>query len=79
VQTNRTIPNRQLTVIICDNEKQTYMLIDAAISGDRKVIKKEAEKILKHKDLTMEIQCTWNVKQNIQHVKQHYKCHKLQL
>jgi hypothetical protein len=29
------------------------MLIDVAISGDRNVIKKEAEKILKYKDLTM--------------------------
>ena len=33
-----------------------------AISGDRSVIKKEAEKILKYKDLTIEIQCMWNVK-----------------
>ena len=40
------------------------MLIDAAISGDRNVIKKEAEKILKCKDLTIEIQSTWNVKKN---------------
>ena len=32
------------------------MLIDVAIPGDRNVIKKEAEKILKHKDLTIEIQ-----------------------
>ena len=30
------------------------MLIDVAISGDRNVIKKEAEKILKYKDLTIE-------------------------
>jgi hypothetical protein len=37
------------------------MLIDVAISGDRNVIK-EAEKILKYKDLTVEIQCMWNVK-----------------
>jgi hypothetical protein len=29
------------------------MLIDVAIPGDRNVIKKEAEKILKHKDLTI--------------------------
>jgi len=36
-----------------DNEKGTCMLIDVAISGDRNVIKKEAEKILKHKDLTI--------------------------
>ena len=36
-------------------------LIDVAISGDRNVIKKEAEKILKYKDLTIEIQRMWNV------------------
>ena len=41
------------------------MLIDAAISGDRNVIKKEAEKILKHKDLTTEIQRMWNVKTKV--------------
>jgi hypothetical protein len=29
------------------------MLIDVAISGDRNVIKKETEKILKYKDLTI--------------------------
>jgi hypothetical protein len=29
---------------------------DVAISGDRNVFKKEAEKILKYKDLTIEIQ-----------------------
>jgi hypothetical protein len=38
------------------------MLIDVAISGDINVIKKETEKILKYKDLTIEIQRMWNVK-----------------
>jgi hypothetical protein len=33
--------------------------------GDRNVIKKEAEKILKYKDLTIEIQCMWNVKAKV--------------
>jgi len=41
------------------------MLIDVAISGDRNVIKKEAEKILNYKDLTIEIQRTWNVKTKV--------------
>jgi hypothetical protein len=41
------------------------MLIDVAISGDRNVIKKEAEKILIYKDLTMEIQCMWNAKTKV--------------
>jgi len=41
------------------------MLIDVAISGDRNVIKKEAETILKYKDLTIEIQRMWNVKTKV--------------
>jgi len=51
VQTDRTIPNNKPDFIIRDNEKGTCMLTDVAISGDRNVIKKEAEKILKYKDL----------------------------
>ena len=41
------------------------MLIDVAISVDRNVIQKEAEKILKYKDLTIEMQCMWNVKTKV--------------
>jgi hypothetical protein len=41
------------------------MLIDVAIPGDRNVIKKEAEKILKYKDLITEIQHMWNVKTKV--------------
>ena len=41
------------------------MLIGVVISGDSNVIKKEAEKILKYKDLTIEIQRMWNVKTNV--------------
>jgi len=41
------------------------MLIDAGISGARNVIKKEAENILKYKDLKTEIQRMWNVKTRV--------------
>ena len=41
------------------------MLILVAISGDRNVITKEAEKIPKYKDLTIEIQRMWNVKTKV--------------
>jgi len=41
------------------------MLIDVAIPGDRNVIKREAEKILKYKDLITEIQRMWNVKAKV--------------
>ena len=56
MQTDRTIHNNKSDIIIRDNEKGTCMLIDDANSGDRNMIKKEAEKILKYKDLTIEIQ-----------------------
>jgi hypothetical protein len=38
---------------------------NVAISGDRNVIKKEAEKILKYEDLTIEIEHMWNVKTRV--------------
>ena len=40
-------------------------VIDVAISGERNVIKKEDENILKCKDLTIEIQRMWNVKARV--------------
>jgi hypothetical protein len=51
VKTDRIIPKNKLDVIIRDNEKGTCMLIGNAISGDRNMIKKEAKKILKYKNL----------------------------
>jgi hypothetical protein len=41
VQANKTIPTNKPDIIIRDNERRTCMLIDVAISGDRKVIKKK--------------------------------------
>jgi len=41
------------------------MLTDVVISGDRNVIKKEAEEILKYKALKIEIQHMWNVKTKV--------------
>jgi hypothetical protein len=38
---------------------------NAAISGDGYVIKKGNENILKHKDVTIEIQHMWNVKKEV--------------
>jgi hypothetical protein len=49
-------------MITRDNKQGTCMLIGVAISGDRNVIKKEAEKVLKYKDLVIEIRRMWNVK-----------------
>jgi hypothetical protein len=65
VQTDRAIPSNKPDIIIRDNEKRTCMLIDVAISGDKNMIKKEAKKILKYKDLAIEIQRMWNVKTKV--------------
>jgi len=65
IQTDRIITNNKTDIIIRDNEKGTCVLIDVAISGDRNVIKKEAEKILKYNDLTKEIKRMRNVKTKV--------------
>jgi hypothetical protein len=58
-------PNNKPDITIRDYGKGTCVLIDVAISGDRNVTKKEAEKVIKYKDLTIEIQRMWNVKTNV--------------
>jgi len=65
IQQVQTTPSNKPDIKIRDNEKGTCMLIDVAISGDRNVIKKVAEKILKYEDLTIEIQSMWNVKTRV--------------
>jgi hypothetical protein len=45
-----------------NNNNRTFMLMVVAISGDRSLIKKEAEKILKYGSLIIEIQNMWNMK-----------------
>jgi len=65
VRSNTTIPNNKPSIIIRDNKQGTCMLIDVAIPGDRNVIKKEAEKILKYKERTDEIRRVWNVKTKV--------------
>jgi len=41
------------------------MLVDVAISVGKNLVKKEAGKTLKHKDLTTDTQHTWNVKTKV--------------
>jgi len=48
MQTDRTIPNKKPVTIIRDNNKGTRMLINFASSGERNVIKKDTENILKY-------------------------------
>jgi len=49
VRSDRTIPNNKPDIKIHDNKRGKCMLKEAEIPGDRNVIKKEDEKILKYK------------------------------
>jgi hypothetical protein len=65
VKTGTTVHNNKPNITIRDTERETCLLIDFAVSGGRNVIQKEAEKISKGKDLTIEIQRMWNVKTEV--------------
>ena len=65
VQTERTIPDNKPDILIRDKDKGTQMLVDTAITGERNVIEKEAEKILKYKYRTIEMQRMWNFKKKV--------------
>jgi hypothetical protein len=53
VRAKTTTPNNESDIITLENEKGTCQLKGIAISGEN-VMKKEAENILRHKDLTIE-------------------------
>ena len=47
VQTERTIPNNKLDIIIRDKDKGTHMLVDSAITGEINVIRERSRKYSK--------------------------------
>jgi len=65
VQTDRTVPNKTLDIIIRDNKQGTCILICVAIPGDRNAIKKKVEKIFIYKNPIIKIQRMWNVKAKV--------------
>ena len=63
--TDRTVANSKPDSIMSDNKQGTCVSIDVAVTGDRNVVKREAERILKCKDLTVEIRRVCNVKAKV--------------
>jgi hypothetical protein len=61
VQTDREVLANRSDIIV-KNKDRTCLLIDVAIPSDRNIIQKEAEKKLKYKNLSIEIQQVWNMK-----------------
>ena len=62
VRTDRIVSNNKLDSTIRVNKQGTCVLIHAAISANRNVIKTKLEKYLKYKDRKIKIERMWNVK-----------------
>jgi hypothetical protein len=62
VYTEREVTANRPDIIITNKKEKTRTLIDVAITADRNVAQKEAEKKLKYKSLYIEIQRMWNLK-----------------
>jgi hypothetical protein len=61
-QTDREVLANRPDIIIKNKKDKTCLLIDVAIPVDKNVIQKEAEKKLKYRNLSIEIQRMWNMK-----------------
>jgi hypothetical protein len=62
IQTDREVLANGPDIIVKNKKDKTCLLIDVAIPSDKNVIQKEAEKKLKFKNLSIEIQRMWNMK-----------------
>ena len=65
VQTDKVIEARRPDLILVNKETKECQVIDIAIPGDTRVVKKEDEKIDKYKELGFEISRLWKVKTKV--------------
>ena len=61
VLTDRTIPANRPDIIFLDRKEKHCLLIEISIPDDQNVMKKLNEKILKYKDLQIEVSRMWKV------------------
>lgn len=62
IQTDREVRANKPDLVLRNKLHKTCLLIDVAIPSDYNLVQKEAEKILKYKDLLIEVQRMWDVK-----------------
>ena len=62
VHADREVKANRPDMIIKNKKEKICTLIDVAITADRNVVQKEAEKKLKYKSLCIEMQRMWNLK-----------------
>ena len=64
VQTDRTIDSRRSDLILIDKIIEECKIIDLAVPGDTRVVKKEEEKTEKYRDLAIEKGRIWKKRAN---------------
>ena len=62
VHTTREVTANRPAIIIKNKKEEKSTLINVAITADRNVVQKDAEKKLKYKSLGIEIPRIWNLK-----------------
>jgi hypothetical protein len=62
VQTDREVLANRPDITVKNKKDRTCLFTGVAIPSGRNVIQKKAEKKLKYKNLSIEIQRTWNMK-----------------
>ena len=62
ILTDKKVPHNRPDIIAHDTNLRECMIIDVAVPVCLNVVKKEAEKITKYRDLEIEIQKCWNLK-----------------
>jgi hypothetical protein len=65
IQTDKIIEARRPDLILLDKEKKECQIIDIAIPGDTRVVRKEEEKITKYRELGFEIGRLWKVRPKV--------------
>ena len=60
--TDRRIVANRPDLVIHNKKERTCLLIDVAVPDDKIILMKQAEKMIKYKDLEIEITRMWNVK-----------------
>lgn len=65
IHTDRTIPANKPDIILKDHQNKKCLIIDVAVPADHNVDRKEAEKILKYRDLSIEIKRMWHMEVKI--------------
>ena len=59
------IKTKRPDIVVADKKVGTFQITEVAVSGDRRIVDKEQEKIEKYQDLAREIRKWWKVKTKV--------------